>query len=502
MNTIERFGHIRWRPFLAGRAVALVALLASWSAERPALAQELAPAPTGLALVTAMEDALAGAIARCEPSVVSIARVRREATDPPFAPDGGEDAFARAFGGISAPQPDDPNFIPNEFGAGVVIDANGLILTCYHVVREDCDHWVTLQDRKVYPAQIVGADPRSDLAVLRIDAKGLKPIPLGDGSAARKGQIVIALGNPYAIARDGQVSASWGIISNLGRKSPPPSSTDSTGSLHQYGTLIQTDARLDLGASGGPLVNLSGEMIGLTTALAALSGHETRAGFAIPVDNVFRRAVEAMKPGREVEYGLLGVIPENLTPSDRTDGLSGVVVASVSEGTPAYKAGLQAADWITKLDGEAIRDTDDFMLKLGAKRAGEAVRLTVNRTGQTFEAQASLAKFFAKDWKVVTEAPRSWRGMAVDYCNAVRGNAVYEEFGAAMNSGCVVVTAVAEGSPAWEAGFRRGDFISRVEDAALATPDEFFAAVDARPGSVTLQLPATVADTMTRTVTP
>jgi serine protease Do len=495
---------VPWR-LPGGFTAPVLGLLCVLAGLGPASAQEeppAAPVSSGVAVVAAMENVLVDAIARCEGSVVSIARVRREAADQPFAPDGGEDAFARAFGGVATPTPDDPNFIPNEFGAGVVIDADGLILTCYHVIREDCDHWVTLQDRKIYPAKIVAADPRSDLAVLRIDAKGLKPIPMGDGGAARKGQIVVALGNPYAIARDGQVSASWGIISNLGRKSPAIVSTESTGSLHQYGTLIQTDARLDLGASGGPLINLAGEMIGLTTSLAALSGHETHAGFAIPVDDVFRRAVDTMRPGKEVEYGLLGVIPENLTPSDRTEGLSGIVVAAVSEGTPAYKAGLQAADWITALDGEAIRDTDDFMLKLGEKKAGDKVRLTVNRTGRTFEAESALAKFFVKEWKVASEPPRAWRGMEVDYANAVQGNAVFEDFGGAMTAGCVVVTSVVEGSPAWEAGFRRGDFVARVEDVSLATPDEFFAAVETRPGPVTLHLPATQADAASRTVAP
>jgi S1-C subfamily serine protease len=337
---------------------------------------------------------------------------------------------------------------------------------------------------------------------LRIEAKGLTPIPLGDGSAAKKGQIVIALGNPYAIARDGQVSASWGIVSNLGRKSSPPTGQpgDSTGSLHQFGTLIQTDARLDLGASGGPLINLAGEMIGLTTSLAALSGNETHAGFAIPVDDVFRRAVETMKPGREVQYGLLGVIPENLTPRDRSEGLTGVVVSAVSEGTPAAKAGIEAADWITALNGQAIQDTDDLMLKLGRHGVGETVRLTVNRTGREFESEVQLAKFFVRDWKVSSATPTIWRGMQVDYSNAVAGNTVFEEFGGVMSEGCVVVTAVDENSPAWQAGFRRGDFIARVEGSPLETPDDFFAAVANRAGNVTLHMPAAIAEKPARVV--
>lgn len=459
-------------------------------------------ASSGVAFVAAIEQSLANAIARCEPSVVSIARVRRENPDRPFAPDGGDDAFGRAFGAAMAPQPEDPNFIPNEFGTGVVIDASGLIVTCYHVVREDCDHWVTTRDRKVYAAKLVGADPRSDLAVLRIDADGLVPMPLGDGSTARKGQIVIALGNPYAIARDGQVSASWGIIGNLGRKSAPAaeSTGESSDNLHQFGTLIQTDARLELGASGGPLINLAGEMIGVTTALAALSGHESQAGFAIPVDEVFRRAVEAMKPGREVQYGLLGVTPEDVSPRDREAGLAGALISGVSEGTPAAIAGLEFADLITHVDGQPIHDADQLMLQLGKRDVHATVNLTVERGGRPMNVSVQLAKYFVRDWKVVTAPPKNWRGLEVDYANAVQGNSVFEEYGPVIRDGCVVVTAVREGSPAWNAGFRRGEFITRVEDVPLSTPDDFFAVVADRTGPVTVHLPTVIAEPATRVI--
>src|SRR5207253_7102267 len=131
--------------------------------------------------------------------------------------------------------------------------------------------------RKPYRATVKAADPWFDLALLKVEGAGLKPISFGDGHSVKKGAFVIALGNPYAIARDGKPSASWGIISNLQRQAPPPRTatraSDGRETLHHYGTLIQTDARLELGTSGGALVNLKGEMIGLTTSLAALSGH-------------------------------------------------------------------------------------------------------------------------------------------------------------------------------------------------------------------------------------
>ncbi len=137
--------------------------------------------------------------------------------------------------------------------------------------------------------------------MLEIDAKDLKPIVLGDASTLKKGQIAIALGNPYAIARDGQASASWGIIANIARKAAPLTSEDGTrkqkDKLYHFGTLIQTDAKLNLGTSGGALVNLKGEMIGLTTSMAAISGYEQAAGYAIAVDDVFRQALRVASGG-------------------------------------------------------------------------------------------------------------------------------------------------------------------------------------------------------------
>ena len=204
---------------------------------------------------------------------------------------------------MSPPQPTDPDFIPNEYGAGVVVDRGGLILTAYQVLGEESDYYVTTADHKIYKATVKGADPRSDLAVLSIEATDLTPIALGNAAELKKGQIVISLGNPYAVARDGQASAAWGIVSNLGRKAPAtPSESDPSGrpTLHHYGTLIQTDAKLNLGTSGGPLLNLKGEMVGLGVVLAAAAGYEAAGGYAIPVDETFRRALETLKQGREV----------------------------------------------------------------------------------------------------------------------------------------------------------------------------------------------------------
>ena len=206
-----------------------------------------------------MEKAMVDAIARAEKSVVAIARVRKELPGEAIRFEFRPDAFGRRSAPAVPSQPTDRNFVPNEYGTGVVVDSRGLILTAYHVLGEDSEYYVTTSDRKLYRAWVKAADPRSDLAVLGIDVASaasvdLPAIAFGDATTLRKGQIVLALGNPHAIARDGQASASWGIVANLARKAPPaPEDSDPTGrrTLHHFGTLIQTDAKLNLGTSGG-----------------------------------------------------------------------------------------------------------------------------------------------------------------------------------------------------------------------------------------------------------
>ncbi|HTU27464.1 MAG TPA: trypsin-like peptidase domain-containing protein, partial [Pirellulales bacterium] len=328
------------------------------------------PEPSGMAVAAAMESVLTSAIANAEKSVVAIARVRKVDRDDIVSP---LELRADGFGRFQITQdhlPGDPEFIPNEYASGVVIDRRGLILTNFHVLGEESNLYVTTVDHRIFPAKIWAADSRSDLAVLAVEATDLVPIQFGDASNLKKGQFVVVLGNPYAIARDGQASASWGIIANLERKAPPqtdepPASGRNT--LHQYGTLIQTDARLNLGTSGGALLNLKGEMIGLTTSQAAIAGYEQAAGYAVPLDDTFRRVVETLKQGREVEYGFLGVAPRNLREADLAAGRHGVLVHSVVEGTPAKRYGLEVGDIITQVDDQPIFDADGLVLQVGKK---------------------------------------------------------------------------------------------------------------------------------------
>jgi len=461
--------------------------------------------PSALEVAAAMEKALVEAIAAAEESVVAIARVRKEPPGEAFGFEFRPDPFGRRTVPSLAPKPTDPDFIPNEYATGVVVGRRGLILTAYHVLSDQSEYYVTPHDGKVYRAWIKGADPRSDLAVLAIDAANLKPITFGDAGQLKKGQIVIALGNPYAIARDGQVSASWGIVANLARKAAPQAAMSDysrKSTLHHYGTLIQTDAKLNLGTSGGPLLNLKGEMVGLTTSLAAAAGYEQAAGYALPVDATFRRVVETLKQGREVEYGYLGIQPTNLRPGEISEGLRGTRVGLVLPGSAAHRHGVQVGDIITSVDGQPIRDADGLVLAVGRLPVEATVRLGVLRGGRRVNVEVVLGKFPVRGKKIVTTPAPGWRGLRIDYPTALADPTKRGLFDMSFFEGGVVVTDVEEGTPAWEAGLRPKDVVSHVDREPVHTPKEFREAVSGKKGPVRLTLRDDNGHSEIRTISP
>lgn len=451
-----------------------------------------------LAAAEEFERVVTGVIESCAPSVVAIAQDRRRRGGDRPLPFDLDPAALRRISPLSS------DFVPTYFGSGVVVDAAGLVLTNYHVLGFDnedyeVDHYVTTADRKVYRARIKAADPRSDLAILELvlpdglAASGLtlKPMLLGDGSAARRGTMVIALGNPYAIARDGQASASWGIVANVDRKLPASADEDVAAqgktTLHHYGGLIQSDARLNLGTSGGALVNLRGEMIGLTTAVAAQVGYETSAGFAIAVDDVFRRALESLKAGREVEYGFLGVQPAPAE-ADLLGGAptsaTGVRVERVVRGGPGERAGLQRDDRVTAIDGAPIATADDLVLGISRLPPEANVRLSVIRAGRASELTAELTKARVVGRRVVTDRPSAWRGLRVEWPAAIVPPQELIE----IPTGCVAVRSIAAQSPAARAGLAAGMLISRVGDRDVSTLAAFRDAVATHTGPVELTI--------------
>ena len=440
----------------------------------------------------AMQQALVRTIASAERSVVAIARVDKTAADDTFGLEFRPDPFGRRATAFAAPAPTDADFIPKEYATGVVVDRQGLILTACHVLGEDSEYYVTTHDRRVYAATVKGADPRSDMAVLSIQATDLEPVIFGDAATLKKGQIVVALGNPYAIARDGQVSASWGIVSNLARKAPlvtDEAHPSGKSTLHHFGTLIQTDAKLNLGTSGGPLLDIEGRMVGLTTSLAATTGYEQAAGYAFPVDDTFRRVVETLKRGREVEYGFLGISPVNLPLGVQATGIHGTRVDWVVAGTPAERFGIQPGDIITSVNGKPIHDADGLILQVGKLSVDSPVRLSLIRAESIQDVDVALTKYRVRgnQRKIVTAPPPGWRGIQVDYLSADPGFDERAGLGGPAFDDGVIVTSVDKQTQAWEVGMRPGIMVSHVERQGIKNPKEFHEAVSGKSGAVKLR---------------
>ncbi|MBV8382683.1 MAG: trypsin-like peptidase domain-containing protein, partial [Planctomycetaceae bacterium] len=266
------------------------------------------PEPTpeaGQEVVAALEMVLADAIAKAEPSVVAIAREKSENE---------ETTAIRGRNPVEFAEPIGADEISFDYGSGVVIGDRGEILTAFHLVQGARRIKVRALVRQSFDAEIIAADPRSDLAVLvPRESRGvappkLKPIPLGDATKLRKGSFLLALGNPFnAAGRDGRPTASWGILANVARRLEVSANERRQKGLQlsNYPTLLQLDAKLNLGMSGGAVINILGELVGLTTTSANAAGFDALAGYAIPMDAMGRRAVESLRQGKEVEYGLL-----------------------------------------------------------------------------------------------------------------------------------------------------------------------------------------------------
>jgi serine protease Do len=484
-------GALTFGPMKSGTARLGVNRQVTWTSvsySANAMGQEI----TALDLAMALEKQLVSAIARSESSVVAIARVRKTGDRAALEPSGLDEAFPG-----TPPSATDPNFIPNEYATGVVIDPQGLILTTYHSLGDpnENDYYVW-HSRVPYKAirvqHAAAADPWMDLAVLKIDAEDLPTMAFGDASSLKKGQIVIALGNPFAIARDGQVSASWGIVANLGRKAAPQGDDqDPMGSretLHHFGSLIQTDAKLNQGTSGGALLNLRGEMVGLITSLTAGPTFESAAGFAIPVDDDLKRTVEVLKSGRRADFGFLGVLPTPLTLEERQRGGRGARVRDVWGATPAAEAGLRAGDLLLAVNNQPIYDDNDVIRHVAAKLAGSQVDITIQRNNELLTKRVTLSKKPLQSVRApfASEPDPKWRGLRVEYLTAMSG---FQQFGRLFDlRGTIGVLDVERNSPSWNAGLRPGDFISHVGRRAVSTPSQFHAAVAPLSGEVTLTL--------------
>jgi S1-C subfamily serine protease len=438
--------------------------------------------PGRLADALALQDAMVAAIKRAEPAVACILVTRSE-----------DKSEQRALA--------QPGRVPESYGSGVVIDEAGLILTNQHVVRDATAVYVRLPGERAGYADVYAGDPRSDLAVLRLREpqrfRPLTALQLGDGGKVRKGDWVLSMANPFAAGfRDGSPSASWGIISNIRRRAPSkPSAPDEANynrTLHEYGTLLQTDARLNLGCSGGALIDLKGDLIGLTTSLAAIYGGETPGGFAVPMDEGMRRIIEVLKRGEEVEYGFLGI---SLPKEPQARSADGVVIDRVIPGSPASGKlhGLNETlgpDVIRRVNGVPVQDQDDVFLALGTLLAGSEARLEVaHRDGRVEVISVKLAKFYVPPGKVIaTNRPPAVGGLRVDWTSILYLRPGGQQiFGRGIPRG-VMIREVQTGSAADAARLQESKVIQFVNGQPVATPDDFYRKMRNAGGTVELTL--------------
>jgi serine protease Do len=349
-------------------------------------------------------------------------------------------------------------------GSGVLISADGLILTNEHVIRsaEPGNIECTLHDGQTYTVQGMTSDPRSDLAVLRIDGRNFKPARLGDLGSVKQGQFVIVIGNPFGEASEnyGRSAMSFGIVSALGQDLTQK--LDMTQQRY-YGNLIQTDARINPGNSGGPLVNIYGEVIGIATAISTRSGTSEGVGYAIPMDRRTKEIVNRLMHGEQIQYGFIGVRLEPPTATDRkTAGgppTGGALIKEVDPNTPASKGNLLVGDIVADFGGQRINDVEHLIELVGGAQINKEVPLTVYRNGQRVRTAVVPARKQIPTG-VHVEAPLSWRGMRL----ADPSPEVRESFKLSEDVVGVVVTQVDSNGPAHKAGLKPGTVITRVNN--------------------------------------
>jgi serine protease Do len=437
------------------RVVAAIVLVFPFAvAAAPAGARAQLPSGEIISL-EALQNQLAAVAEQVRPSVVAIRtdrRVRIESRDG--RPAGPDDEAPR---GRERAQ--------NAVGTGTIISSNGFILTNEHVIQSanPQDIECILSDGRVFQAQGITSDPRSDLAVIRIDATDLQPARLGDLSNVRQGHFAIVMGNPFGTASDnyGRPAMSFGVVSAIGQDLTPK--LDALQNRY-YGNLIQTDARINPGNSGGPLLNIHSEVIGVTTAISTRSGSSEGVGYAISIDRRTKDIIDQLRQGQPVEYGHLGVQLARPTPDERrragAPGRNGAIIREVQPGTPAAQSDLKPNDLVVGFDGQPVEDVDQLIRLVGSARVGVQVDVTVYRNRQELVIPVVPGRRQQLIQGIHIDLPFAWRGMRLSDPTAE----VIQSFNLPDEVQGVVVTHVESDSPAEKAGLKPGNVISQIAD--------------------------------------
>jgi len=453
---------------VAGTALSLGA----YEIMKPASAVMAAPAYTAAAAplddnsvgaLLSLDQAMEALAARVTPAVVNITvtsktnsqQISEDDQDgqdgqpqlpPMFGPNS---PFGQFFKGMPKQGPS----IEHGLGSGVIISPDGYIVTNNHVIDGAIDIHVTMSNREVYSAKLVGADPLTDLAVIKIDGKNLPSVPWGDSSKLHPGQMVLAFGNPLGY----RFTVTRGIISALNR--PNPSVSD----RHKPGEFIQTDAAINPGNSGGALVNARGELIGINTFIISESGGFAGMGFAIPAEIVQHTADTLIRDGK-VNHGFMGVTIADVTPDNAkffdVHKAEGAVVSDVTPDSPGGKAGLKTGDVITGLNGKEVTDAGQLQMEITEKQAGDTVQLEVARDGKTFNIPVTLQPLGSKADHEVAQSGNGKGRWGMSLANITPD--VRNQMQLPDNVHGAVIENVRSGSPADDAQLQPGDVIVSV----------------------------------------
>ena len=422
------------------------------------------------------ENRIADVAERVSPSVVNLTVKRSlnrmsRSSGVPF-----DHPLLRRFFGPGGPPGMSPRgrgrrgpMVQRGVGSGVIVSSDGFILTNNHIVEHADEVRVELSDGREFQAQVVGTDPPSDLALIRVQAQDLPALGLGDSANLRVGEIVLAVGNPFGVGQ----TVTMGIVSATGRTNM---------GITDYDDFIQTDASINPGNSGGALVNIRGELIGINTAIVSRSGASSGVGFAIPSD-MAQSIMTSLRDNGRVVRGWLGVgiqeLNDELAASlGMAAGTSGVLVSEVMPDTPAAQAGLQAGDVIVELDGEAMEDPAELRSTVASRGAGVQTTLGLIRGGQRLEAQVTLGEL-PSEHQTASNGPSSPQGNPAAPSSGLEGVTVapatpeaLRRAGASSGEQGVVVTSVEPGSAAAEAGLRPGDLILEINRNDVGSLDD------------------------------
>ena len=446
---------------------------------------QIQAAPAQPLVVNGVRTSYADVVEKTSPAVVRIeAEHKEKATiqqQSPFPDD-----MLRQFGIPGGPnqnqgQNQRPQ-IERGLGSGVIVSADGSILTNHHVVDGAEKITVMTSDNKTYDAKVVGSDTPSDLAVLKIEAQNLPFLTLGNSDSVRVGDIVLAIGNPLGIGQ----TVTAGIISAKGRRTGL-----SDGSQDAYEDFLQTDAPINRGNSGGALVNLNSELIGINSQILSpggAGGGNIGIGFSIP-SNMAKTVMEQLLKDGKVHRGMLGINIQNVT-DDTAKALelkerSGILVSNVKAGSAADKAGVKRGDVITAINGEKIEDSNVLRNKVAGSTPGTAIKLTILRDGKETEMTATLDEFNPEDAKKAATGKDDPNGATPQNQGGKLGLSLEpvtpqtaKQLGLDSDSEGLVVTDVDPAGVAAEAGMARGDVILEINKKPVKSVADVKTALD------------------------